>query len=139
MEKALKCAVALACFALLLLVLFLGSSAREASQFKNGAASGFDLNGYYTAVEGGSASAAFLSDESVWQLVDGDGVVFDGTFLATEDPNIYILLDSSGRRRGYAHLAFTTKDGTEGLLYLALPEEAMALEKRSKVPAFVDD
>lgn len=139
MEKALKYAVALACFALLLLVLFLGSSAREASQFKNGAANGFDLNGYYTAVEGGAASAAFLSDESVWQLVDGDGVVFGGKYLTTDDPNIYILLDSDGSQRGYAHLAFATKDGADGLLYLVLSEDTVLLEKRSKVPAFIDE
>lgn len=144
--------VAAAALAVGLLVAFflLAGSAREAALFRQGARDGFPLAGHYQAepqlspdnvVVSSGESAAFLEDEDApgtgrWQLVKSYEDMRGGTYRATGDPNIYLLLDENGREIGRAHLAFALPDGSDGLIFLELGDETASLAKVNSVPAF---
>lgn len=121
---------------------------REVDAFSERATSGYDVVGTYESpshdVDGYShgayASLAILHPEQDgmgWQLTLS-GRQLNGTARATDDPNVYELLDASGKAAGTIHLAYayTAFGRTDGVAYMTLSDGgSFELAKTSGVPA----
>lgn len=119
-------------------IIFFMGSGREAQFLKDGAAHGFEIDGTYRDQETHLISASFHTEEGKrWQLVNKKDVI-NGTFEGMGDPNIFILHDESGTEYGFAHLAFSSPDGEQGLLYLKIGSTVATFDKMNRGPAFVD-
>lgn len=112
----------------------------ESDCLRRGSTSGFVLDGYYRDSKSSQAQLSFLEDDVCrWQLADKDGKTTDGTFKATGDPNVFLLSDDSGKEFGTVHLAYVSRTGDRGTLFLIVGDDTVQYDKRSRVPAFFGD
>ncbi len=112
----------------------------ESARLRQASTSGFVLNGYYRDSKSSQVQLSFLEDDGCrWQLVDKGGKTTDGTFKATGDPNVFLLSDDSGREFGTVHLAYVSRTGDRGTLFLNVGDDTVQYDKRSRVPAFFAD
>lgn len=121
---------------------------REVNAFATRATSGYDVVGTYESPShgvGGYSHGAYASlailhperDGMGWQLTLSDRQL-NGTVRTTDDPNVYELLDASGKAAGTIHLAYayTAFGRTDGAAYVTLSDGgSVELEKTSDVPA----
>lgn len=114
--------------------------------FINGATNGFNINGQYKVDNDNKyrPSMAILSDDNSyvmeWQIVDENNEIFNGTFIATGDPNIYELIAEDGHTCGSMHISYVTKDNKGGLLLVSHDEIGeLTLIKFASRPAFIED
>lgn len=111
---------------------------RKVNTFEYGIAQGYNIDGIYRDAKTGLSSLSFLDEDNKrWQFVDSGGNIVNGSFRATDDPNIYLLRDESGSEYGFIHLSYTSLDGKQGALYLHVEASAIAFDKMNDVPAFV--
>lgn len=55
------------------------------------------------------------------------------------DPNVFLLSDDSGKEFGTVHLAYVSRTGDCGTLFLIVGDDTVQYDKRSRVPAFFGD
>lgn len=129
----------------LLIVLAIALSAsfvrhRTTQSFIDGAENGFGIDGMYASDGAPARSMAILADDHMkWQLVNGDGEAVEGGILATSDPNSFNLVDGDEKPCGSIHLAYASKDGMDGILYVSHDGEDFMLRKTERRPSFVVD
>lgn len=124
----------------------------EQARIRQYAVDGYPLQGTYQNVNAGDDecfSAAFISDEGTddagtWQLrfvnrTANRQRTLEGIYRQTADPNIYELLDTDGERVAMAHLAYATRDGHDGELFVSYESETFVLPKISADPAYYTD
>ncbi len=124
----------------------------EQARIQQYAVDGYPLQGTYQNVNAGDDecfSAAFISDEGAddagtWQLTFVNRTAnrqwtLEGIYHQTADPNIYELLDTDGERVAMAHLAYATRDGHDGELFVSYERETFVLPKISADPAYYTD
>ena len=122
-------------------------ASKHATQaFIDGATNGFYINGQYKVDNDNRdrPSMAILSDDNnhvmEWQLIDENNNIFNGTFSATSDPNIYELTAEDGHPCGSMHISYVTKDNSGGLLLITHDEVGeLTLIKFASGPAFIED
>lgn len=127
-------------FAAVSLFATLGSimAIREANVLSKGISEGFRIDGTYRDHDTGLASLSFLGDDEMrWQFVDSAGSVVEGTFAATDDPNLFELSTQSGNAYGLVHLAYVSDDGNNGTLYLKTEAGVIEFDKMERVPGFI--
>lgn len=140
MKRITKLSVALLSLVAIAAIAFAIFFAHEAAVLNQGIAKGFRLDGYYRNEQAELTSLSFhQEDNNRWQLYRSDKEKVDGTLKATDDPNIYKLIDQSGKEYGFAHLASTSQDGNKGTLYLHTEESVLKFEKINGRPAFFED
>lgn len=115
-----------------------------ANNYERNSMEGFPLNGMYVSAHASRPSAAFLESDNddlsgVYQVINKDDLVLEGTYAQTFDPNVYTLFDQEGNTVGSAHLAFASREGTNGLLFLQLNDSEVVLRKTNRAPAFLKD
>lgn len=116
------------------------ASHRATQSFIAGAEGGFGVDGMYASDGTTARSMAILADDYMkWQLVNGDGEAVEGCILATSDPNFFNLVDGDGKPCGSIHLAYASKDGMDGILYVSHDGEDFMLRKTERRPGFVVD
>lgn len=124
----------------------------EYARIQRYAVEGYPLRGTYQNVNAGDNecfSAAFIPDEDkdetgTWQLTFVNRTAnrqwtLEGTYRQAADPNIYELLDTDGERVAMAHLAYATRDGHNGELFVSYESETFVLPKISADPAYYTD
>ena len=120
-------------------VIFLLGAAQEINFLRKGPISGFNLDGVYKNQIDNRNSLSFHTESNKrWQMVDAEGNITDGTFRATEDPNIFFLTDAGGNEYGIAHLAYVSSKEDQGRLYLRKSSDRrfIVFDKVSKHPGF---
>lgn len=123
-------------------VIFLLGTAQEVNFLRKGSISGFNLDGLYKNQKNNQNSLSFHAESNKrWQMVDAEGNITDGTFRATEDPNIFFLTDAGGNEYGIVHLAYVSSKEDQGRLYLRNSSDKafIVFDKVSKHPAFTSD
>lgn len=124
----------------------------EYARIQRYAVEGYPLRGTYQNVNAGDNecfSAAFIPDEDkdetgTWQLTFISSTAdrqwtLEGTYRQTADPNIYELLDEDEGQVAVAHLAYATRDGHDGELFVSYGDKTFVLPKISAVPAYYTD
>lgn len=134
--------VAVAGFAFCLAMAFAASFAthRATQSFIDGIEDGFGIDGMYASEEGSGVSMAILSGEDMeWQLVNDGGGIVKGTIAETSDPNAFDLISEDGILCGSVRLAYASKDGMDGILYVSHEVGDFKLRKTHRAPAFIED
>lgn len=113
---------------------------RATQSFIDGAENGFGIDGMYASVEENGPTMAVLSGEDMeWQLVDKGGNTVGGTISATWDPNSFDLVSNDGRTCGTVRIAYASRDGMDGVLYVSHDIGNFKMRRTHRVPAFVNE
>lgn len=109
--------------------------------FKEGSREGFYLPGTYQAQEDAGTAIAFAESfqnarEGTWQWRPGHAEWLTGSYCSSEDPNRFLLTDSSGAEIGWVDLRYGTQT-SDGFLYLSLGGNVFPMVKVSD-PVFIE-
>ena len=115
-------------------IIFSFGAVQELTFLKEGSVNGFKIDDSYSDHKSGLGDPSFHTEDtsSRWQLVDTKQNITNGTFEATEDPNIFLLKDTEGNEYGVAHLAYASGKGDQGCLYLKNKSGTALFDKVSK-------
>lgn len=108
---------------------------------KEGSREGFYLPGTYQVQDDPTVAMAFAGDfqdmrKGSWQWRPGHAEWLTGSYCSSEDPNRFLLTDSSGAEIGWVDLRYGTQT-SDGFLYLSLGGNVFPMVKVSD-PVFIE-
>lgn len=111
------------------------------ANLKEGGREGFYLPGTYQIEDDASATIAFAADsqdmrEGVWQWRPNHTEWLAGSYVSSEDPNYFLLVDSDGSEVGYVDLRYGSKTD-DGFLYLSIEDKVLPMIKTGD-PVFIE-
>ena len=113
---------------------------RTTQSLIEGAENGFGIDGMYASDGASGPSMAILAGDNMeWQLVNDSGATIEGNITATSDPNAFNLISDDGTPCGSIRLAYASRDGMDGILYVSHDTGDFKLRKTNRVPAFIED
>lgn len=137
-RRAISITLAVVCLAVLLGAAGMFAANRETSYMQKCASEGFAIDGFYRDDKTSREILAFHEEDNCrWQLVDKDGICTDGQFKRTDDPNILVLKKENGEEFGTVHVAYISRRGEQGQLYLFRDSKVTRFYLVSKKPAFM--
>ena len=136
-RRTISITLAVVCLAVLLGATGLFAISRETSYMQECASEGFAIDGYYRDDKTSLEILAFLEEDGCrWQLVGKGGNCIDGQFGRMDDPNILVLKNENGELFGTVHVAYISRRGEQGQLYLFRDSKVTRFYLVSKKPAF---